>query len=527
MKINICLVVFFAFTQVLFSQFKPDYTERSFQSVRDSIQLNQLSGDATSGIIDEEKYIVGPGDILFISISGIEEKTFKLPINFEGNLYLPRVGGIELKNKTLAEAKKLILERLYRNYKNVEVFISLAEFRKIKVSLLGDVKLPSTFTLRSNARLLDLLRSSDGLTETSNFRNITIKSISQENKSFDLLKFLRNGDYYHNPFLKEGDVVFVDKTDETYGIVGQIKFPASYEAVEGETLKELIELSGGVLSKARKDSIELIRFAEDGKSQYSLYFNIDEIETEQIILKNKDLVIVREIPEYLLPQFVRIEGKIKYPGYYKIKKDSTKIKEAINEAGGFLEEASLVNAYLIRTEDDSISDPEFDRLKLMSRSDMTDDEYDYLKAKSRQKSGKVITDFQRLFYDNAEEENILLKKNDYIYIPEEKNYIIMLGQVVNPGRVIYNSTFSINDYISQAGGFGWRALKGDVRIIKVNTGEWVDADEIEKLDPGDTIWVPEDPPGPKFWDVFTTSLQVLGQVAAVVAATIAVIVATR
>src|SRR5690606_1370952 len=117
-----------------------------------------------------------------------------------------------------------------------------------------------------------------------------------------------------NPLLKEGDVVFIDKTDEYYGIVGQIKFPANYEAVEGETLKDLIELAGGVLSKARKDSIELIRFAEDGKSQFSMYFHIEEIEADPIPLQNKDLVIVREKPEYLLPQFVRIEGKIKYPG---------------------------------------------------------------------------------------------------------------------------------------------------------------------------------------------------------------------
>jgi hypothetical protein len=41
------------------------------------------------------------------------------------------------------------------------------------------------------------------------------------------------------------------------------------------------------------------------------------------------------------------------------------------------------------------------------------------------------------------------------------------------------------------------------------------------------IWVPEEIPGPKFWEVFTTTLTVLGQIAAVVAASVAVIVATR
>jgi protein involved in polysaccharide export with SLBB domain len=527
LKINLIIFSLLIITSSALGQFKPDYTERSFQTLRDSLSVSQYFGEATSGSINEENYIVGPGDIFFISISGIEETTLKVQINFEGDLYIPRAGGISLKDKSLAESKSLIIDRLNKYYKNVDIFISLAEFRRIQVSLIGDVVTPSTVTLKSNARLLDLLRSSDGLTSTSNYRNITIQSINGTKNVYDLLYFLRKGDYSQNPFLKEGDVVIVDKTDKIVTILGQIKYPASYEFVQSENLKQLIELAGGLLTKARLDSIELIRFDDEGNTQYSLYFSYDEIFSNPEPLKNRDLIIIRELPEYMLSHFVRIEGEIKYPGYYKIEKDSTRLSEIVREAGGFLEKASLINSYLVRSEPDSLIDPEYERLKLMLRADMTDDEYDYLKAKSRQRSGKVVVDFYKLFNEKVEEEDIILKKNDYIHISEEKNYIVMLGQVVNPGKIIFNPDLSISDYIELAGGFGWRALKGDVRVIKVNTGEWVDADDIDNLDPGDTIWVPEDPPGPKFWDVFTTSLQVLGQVAAVIAATVAVIVATR
>ncbi|MCK7519151.1 MAG: hypothetical protein MZV64_16205 [Ignavibacteriales bacterium] len=76
-------------------------------------------------------------------------------------------------------------------------------------------------------------------------------------------------------------------------------------------------------------------------------------------------------------------------------------------------------------------------------------------------------------------------------------------------------------------GLGGGAVEGDVRVIKSNTGEWIDDEDVESIRSGDTIWIPEDPPGPKFWEVFTTSLQILGQVASVIAATVAVIIATR
>jgi protein involved in polysaccharide export with SLBB domain len=136
-------------------------------------------------------------------------------------------------------------------------------------------------------------------------------------------------------------------------------------------------------------------------------------------------------------------------------------------------------------------------------------------------------DFEELFIKNNLTEDVVLRRNDEIYVPEAKNYVILLGQVVNPGNVVYNESYTVDDYIRLAGGFGWRAIESDVRIIKSKTGEWIDDEDVESIDPGDTIWIPEEPPGPKFWDIFTTSLQVLGQVAAVIAATVAVIVATR
>ncbi len=310
-------------------------------------------------------------------------------------------------------------------------------------------------------------------------------------------------------------------------ISGEIIYPALYEYRSGESIRDLIELSGGFTYKARTDTIELVRFSNDGKTQISEYYSYDQFEQMDIILQNKDHVIIRQIPEYLIDHYVTIEGYVSFPGWYKINQNQTTLKELIEEAGGFLPAASLEEASVTRKMDVEDDDREFERLKIISIENMTEDEYDYFKAKSRQHSGRVVVDFVKLFQDDDMKENITLRKNDHIVVPEKKDYIVMLGQVVNPGKVIFDSTLTVNDYIQLAGGFGWRALKNDVRVINAKTGEWIDADEIEQLNPGDTIWIPEDPPGPKFWTVFTDVLTVLAQVAAIVAASAAVVVATR
>jgi len=524
---GICISIFLFTSIENYSQILPDYPERFFGSLKDTSISMMRSLQVSEGFIDPQEYHLGPGDNIFISISGIEERNFNLLINHEGVLYIPRVGVVDLKNKNLAEGKSLIEKKLKENFRNVDIYVGLGEVRKIKVSLVGDVIKASTYILTSNSRLLDLIKSSEGLTRTSDYRNIKIKSRNGEVADVDYLAFLRTGQLRDNPYLKDGDVVIVDKVNRTVYIDGQIKYAGTYEFKENENVNDLINLAGGLLFKAKTDSIEIISFLADGYSQTSNFYSYDYIKNNDIKVKYSDQVIIREKSEYYNEQWVLVKGRVKYPGLYKIEKNKSTLIEIMNKAGGFLEDAGLVDATLFRTNSDTTADPEFERIKLIPRVDMTDDEYDYLKAKSRQRSGKVVVDFRALFIENRFSEDVTLKRGDIINVPEKKNYITLIGQVVNPGNMVFDPKLSVGDYIALAGGFSWRAIESDVRVIKVNTGEWVDADDIEHLDPGDTIWVLEDPPGPKFWDVFTTTLSVLGQFAAIVAATIAVIVAAR
>lgn len=508
----------------------PNYNERNIFNRIDSTystSFNQFSSEATEGNIDPYEYIVGAGDMLLISISGVEEMNITLSIDKEGNFYIPKVGGVNLQDLSLAEAKLKIISTIEKYYKNVDIFISLVVCRKIKVTLIGDVIKPEAQIFPSISRLSDIILNSQGLNPTADLRNISIRSNDSLEKKYDFLSFLRFGDKAYNPYLHEGDVVIINKIDRIVQISGEVVFPAFYEFVEGQNLNHLLYLAGGFLSGARRDTMELIRFMDDGKTQKSFYYSYEEIQNSNIMLTNKDHLIIRKIPEYLIEKYVHVIGYVNYPGWYKITEDQTTLTDIIQEAGGFLKDASLTEAKLIRVEDKSQPDPEFERLRLMLVADMTEDEYDYFKSKSRQRGGDVVIDFENLFLGGDQNEDVLLKRNDEITIPISKNYVVLLGQVVNPGNVIFNPAYNVQDYIDAAGGFAWRALENKVRVVKVKTGEWIDADDIERLDPGDTIWIPEDPPGPKFWDVFTTSLQVIGQLAAIVAATMAVIIASR
>lgn len=523
------LLLFFVISPLFYSQNSLPWQERSFSPVKDSLLL--LAGDnfsvPSAGNLSDEEYIVGPGDRFFVSIIGIEEITFTPGIDYENNIYMPGIGAINLRNASLKVAKTKLDSIIRLNFRQVKTFIALSEIRKVKVQIAGSVKNPGGLVLFANSRLSDIISSGKFLEETADIRNLQVTSSDNTVRRFDLLKFFRLGELRQNPYIREGDFIFINRFDKHITLNGSVSYPGVYEFVEGESLADLIKLSGGFTSEARKDSIELIRFDETGKKQYSKYVDIRSDNLEDIILKDRDRIIIRKDPTLFEDHIVIIEGFVKFPGYYRIEKDITKLSEVVELAGGLLPEASLVDASLFRNVRNEALDPEFERLKLIPRADMTEDEYDYYKSKSRERKGRLVVDFVSLLEKGVASEDVLLMKNDRIDFPRKKNYITIIGQVVNPGKLEFKDGNNIDDYIRLAGGFGWRALDDEVRVVKAATGEWVDADDIGQLQPGDIIWVPEDPPAPPFWTIFKDTLSVLGQVATVVAATVAVVVSVR
>lgn len=505
-----------------------DYHERLLLTETDSLLQQQSFQGGTYGILDDAEYIVQPGDQFLIVVKGIKEQRWIPNVDIEGYLYLNEVGAANVANKSLHDAKAIIDSLIRTTYKNVDIFVSLQNAKMLKVGFYGDVRRPSIYTLQAPSRLSDLFSVSSGIHKTADIRNIKIIRASGDTISCDFLAYMRLGKMNENPMLQSGDFVFLPKIDKTVSIAGNVPFEGDYEFREGESIYEFITLVGSPKTASKLDSIEVIRFDDNLLHQFSRFYSFKELQTNQELLKNKDIVVIRKLPKVYDEYIVYITGKVYFPGPYHINEDSTKLSEVIAQAGGLLNDASPEDATLTRYSSEvSTFDPEFERLKQIPVADMTEDEYDYYKSKSRLRKGKVVVDFVKLLKDKDVSEDIYLKKKDRIHIPEQRNYINLIGQVVSPGKLPFNETYSVTDYIELAGGYGWRALEDEVRIIRANTGEWVDAEDVEQLKPGDTIWIPEDPPGPKFWDVFNETLSILGQVATVVAATVAVIVSVN
>ncbi|MCJ7507172.1 MAG: SLBB domain-containing protein, partial [candidate division Zixibacteria bacterium] len=292
-----------------------------------------------------------------------------------------------------------------------------------------------------------------------------------------------------------------------------------FEYSPNDSLLDLIALAQGLVVNADLAQAEVVRFKEDNKTAQTINITLEDLilhneRDKNIPLMPDDRVFIKAIPEYREKKQVRISGEVVYPGVYPIVEGKDKLTDLVGWAGGFTKDASLLGAEVIRGYNLNIPDPEFERLKKIPVADMSSTEYEYFKAKSQERAGRVACDFRKLFLDKGKIYDVLLKDGDMVNIPAESKTVNISGSIVNPGLVNYIPDEDYHYYLERAGGFSYKARKGKVCIIKGSTGKWVKAKRSTKLDQGDAIWVPEKPDR-DYWKFFKDTMLVLGNAATI------------
>jgi protein involved in polysaccharide export with SLBB domain len=455
--------------------------------------------------IDPSEYVVGTGDELSIDIWGQIYVQHVLTVTPEGDLLIPRVGKVYVGEKPLTAVKEVIRRAVLRAYRNAQVTVTLVRLRKVKVVVAGAVKSPGTYSVYANTRVSEVIQEAGGFLENSSRRNIVLTRADSSILAVDVFRTERLGDRRRDPYVFGADAIFVPTTEEhvnTVSIYGAVK-------------------SGGRFEYAPSDSLllraELIRFNTDNLTTNTIPVDLKGLLTgnsrgDNLPLMPDDRVFVRTLPKFHRKDQVTVEGEVYYPGVYHIEEDKTKLSEVIARAGGFTPDASLAEAEMVRSY--HVVDPEFERLKNIPVADMTQSEYDYFRLRSREKPGRVACDFEKLLGERLSQYDVTLKSGDVINMPPRSMVVNVSGSVIKPGLVPYEPSGDYRYYIDRAGGFSWKARKNKILIVKGQTGERMKPSGRRKIDPGDTILVPEKPER-DYWKLFKDTMLVLGNVATI------------
>ena len=467
-----------------------------------------------AGAVVDSIYLVGPGDRFLLGDLTTDPEFAELVVDLEGNLAVPGLGSFRVSGLTLAEARANVLDGVRRLRPRAEVTLTLIAAREFRVFLLGQLSMPGSYPATGLDRVSDLVDRVGNLKGTASKRRIVRRGARGDTMRVDLQRFRILGDATRNPYLRDGDQIVIPYAGRTVEIYGAVHDPGAFEFVEGERFTDLLELAGGLLPDALPDSVRLVRLTAGEGAEDQTFFSSPALDPE---LRARDQLFVRSDPAYDRGPLVTLEGEFVYPMVLPIREGETRVRDAIQAAGGFTPDAAVEEATLLRTQArEQVQDLEYERLKLLPVADMRESEYQYFKMKSRERPGKMQVDFRGVLADPDHADNITLVRGDLITVPRLSRFVQLSGQVANPGAVRHEAGLRVDDYIERAGGFSWGARRSQVTLIRAASGEWIrDPGDDERPQPGHVIWVPEKTDR-DYWTIFKDTMLVAGQVATVV-----------
>ena len=499
----------------------------------------QQPGVALESTVDPEKYFVGPSDIIAVNIWISPPISFTLTVTPEGTLIIPTVGEVAVADLLLARAKEKILAEVRKKYIAGEVTATLVRPRSIVVSVNGNVLFPGRLVLNSTDRVEKAIQEANkveiskredvgAVQRSMSTRNIILQRKDGTVHRVDFKKYYATKDNRLNPYLREGDMIYVPSANLTknfIGMYGEVNFPGTYEYISGDSITDAVQLAFGFTHSAISDSVELSKLDMTGSRLTTQIIDVSGImegKLRNIPLDPGDRIVVKAKPNLREDYRVYVGGEVVYPGFYPITKNRTKLSEVMRQAGGFTEFAWLKGAELNRH---SVGPNEINLERLVSlRGGITpeDSAYYLVETDLRLQKEIVNVDFEQLFAQHDSTQDVIVKNGDYVTVPSRKRTIYVFGQVVNSGHVPYVPGENYDYYVRKAGGVTDRAREGDLKIIKAKTRQWLSPKETT-VEEGDYVWVPKEPERP-----FSYYMNIYAQVAAIIGtvATVALLIKT-
>jgi protein involved in polysaccharide export with SLBB domain len=297
---------------------------------------------------------------------------------------------------------------------------------------------------------------------------------------------------------------------------GMVRFPGEYPLSKGMSIRDLIELSGGLVDSAYSQSAEISRLdLSNPRRAVSSIIVSDLTASSPMLLEPSDQVEFRTIPEFRESLAITLEGEFVFPGTYVFEKGEM-LSSVIQRAGGFSDEAFVDGSVFLRESLAQREQEEINRLLELLNDELSsntlinansDLEVDQGKIAAQRAAieslsnsvatGRLVVPLSDVMAYRAAD--VVLKDGDRLIVPKFSQEVTILGEVRRPTSYLFNPNFSQADYIDQSGGFKERANKSDVYIVKAsgevivpNRGLFKFRSADNSISPGDTIVVPLD-----------------------------------
>ena len=385
----------------------------------DVFNNKNLTFESSMNLATPQNYRLGPGDAVNIDIWGASQESITETISPDGTITIEGIGVVQLGGLSVSQAKARLRQVLGPRFQGSKIELTLGQTRTITVSVMGEVKVPGTYTMSAFATVYNALYMAGGPNEIGTLRNVKVYRQGRLLSNVDVYDFLLNGKLTGDVRLQDNDVITVSPYEALVNITGKVKRPMFYEMKTSESAATLIRYAGGFTGDAYRKAVRINRKAGQ---QYSV-FSVGEFDLNSFRLMDEDSVSVDStLTRY--QNMVEIKGAVFRPGMYHVGGNISTVKALVEAADGLTEGAIGQHAVMHRM-----------------RADRT------LEVQSVDISGIL----------EGTAPDVPLRNEDVIYIAsrEERNEqktVTISGEVLYPGIYRFAENETVEDLILQAGG---------------------------------------------------------------------------
>ena len=392
-----------------------------------SLSLYEVSKD----YIPNDSYILGPGDVVTVSIFGKSQADLQFTIKSDGFIEPANLPKIYLKGISLGQAREVVRRRLqnFYQFEKGQFALTLTTSRTLTIQITGAVAQPGSYTLSAYNTAFNALIAAGGPNKLGTIRNIQVIN-GGHTKTLDVYEYLFNPSKQKDYYLQNNDIIYVPFIGDLIEIEGSVKQVGVYEMKAKETFTDLLKYSGGYLNDALEGEIQLVRKNVDGS--FVKEYTGDALSS--LTFEDGDKVIVATQTSDR-KDYVEVGGLVDYPGVYGIK-DYPTLKTLLEKVG-LRDETRLDVGYLTRLRSDGTTQLESFSLTAVL----------------------------------AGESDLTLQAEDVIKILDSRNYVDrstvrVAGEVRNPGSYTIDENLSIPALIDLSDGLTQEAKKDAAYIFR-------------------------------------------------------------
>ena len=124
--------------------------------------------------VDQEKYQIGPEDLLFVRVWREPDFTLPVAVRPDGKITMPLIGEVRAAGQSPLQLTADLRQLLTQYLNNPDVSVFVTEVRSKKFYIDGEVNRPGSFALVTPTSVLEALSRSGGFREFANSKKIRV-----------------------------------------------------------------------------------------------------------------------------------------------------------------------------------------------------------------------------------------------------------------------------------------------------------------------------------------------------------------